>query len=289
MYEDLASLLKVQMGVEGSGDELSDLLALVPLVGLNSQEIQEDLIALVRQRIVLWCAGDVMRDMNFRERERGLAARLRSVTGSPAGWKPHTDLVRLLARLASRFGNAGVGPRDSMDTIDSTTRRELLTTQGSRCAVCGVALTTSVVRACKIFPSGVEPVFTATLEHIEPFSLVGNKTDFEVLCAPCNGIKRDRLAWHEDGRVVAGNLPLASIHRPLMTRMHFWTLYRGRRCDHRNCETTSRDALLFVEATTQSPGTFGALRVACIEHVASGTEWIHMHVARGMLPTSDDD
>lgn len=274
MLEELAFTLGGDLGVARSHSDLEDLLRIAASVGLDSEDLQDDLERLLRQRIVLWCAGGIVRDMNFRERERLVVARLRALTGRPKTWTPSPFVVRELATLGAQLGNAGVGPRETMSTIDATTRRNLLNEQGNRCAVCGVPLSAGVVRDCPRFESGREPVFTPTLEHIVPFSLVGNKTAFEVLCAPCNSMKRDRLGWQEDGRVVAGNLPLASVQPGLMRRMIFWTLYRRRCCSVADCDNSASTGVLMVDSVT-SPATFGALRVLCVDHSEVKSIWIH--------------
>ncbi len=231
---------------------------------------------MVAQRLVFLCVGGISREGNYRERQNAIKARLRSLTSSLIDFSPSEKLVDLLTRVSVGLSNAGVGPRESVSTIDSGELNALLTSQGHRCAVCGIPLSDAVVKHDRHFERGIELVGQKSLEHIYPFQLFGNRTPFEVLCLSCNGCKKERMGWHEDGPVVCGNAPLATLSPNFRRRIHFWTLYRNRKCAYESCSVSSAQSVLYVQESLTRDSTFGAMQVMCSEHAHLGSKWLHI-------------
>src|SRR4051794_32509339 len=120
MYEAEAEALLAELGVSPSDSDIERLLEACTLLGQDGGQLRNDLASLLRQRVVMWAAGGVRREANYRERQAFVAQRLAALRGT--NWTPTQALVDRFAKLSSRIGQAGVGPRESITTIDARAR-----------------------------------------------------------------------------------------------------------------------------------------------------------------------
>ena len=280
-----------ECGANPDETRLHQLMHAAECLGLSREELCEDLERQLIQRIMFLCVGGVEAGFSFRQRKRRIASRIQRLLAGNAGVTVSDDVVAAFTLVASRVASAGAGPRESVATLDSSVLSEILRQQGHRCAVCGIPLSESVKREDKHFPSSLESVGERTLEHVLPFMLFGNNTAYEVLCSFCNACKKERMGWHEDGPVVSGNVPLASVRPEVGRRVRFWTLYRGRRCDSPGCGGNSTGSVLYAEEKAVVPGAFGLYRVKCSLHASKSATWIHADKAKAgeSLRSPDSD
>lgn len=273
-FEDVL-LLARDCGAQSTGSRLERLLHAAQSLGLNEHELLDDLERQVMQRVLFLCVGGVESGFSYRERKRRIADRIQRLLGGNPRVTVSDDVVSRLTKIACRVSFAGRGPRETVSSLDSVVLNDLLRMQGHRCAVCGIPLSENVRKEDSHFPMSVEIVGERTLEHVLPFMLFGNKTRFEVLCSYCNACKKERMGWHEDGPVVAGNVPLSALRPEVGRRVRFWTLYRTRRCNAEGCDVTSAQSVLYAMEKTVVPGAFGLMSVSCSGHASPSAKWLH--------------
>lgn len=275
MFTEDVFLLARECGACPDASRVEQLLFTAASLGLDEADLREDIERVLAQRLIFLCVGGVETGLSYRDRRRRISARLRRLLADTSGVSLSDRLVSRLTQIASRIAYAGNGPRESVATMDSSTLNELLREQGYRCAVCGIPVSESVRKTDAHFPGAVESVAERTLEHVQPFMLFGNKTTYEVLCTYCNACKKERMGWHEDGPVVAGNVPLFTVKRQIARRVRFWTLYRRRRCDEKTCSATSATSVMYADEKSVSPSSFGLFKVRCSNHANLNSRWIH--------------
>lgn len=273
-HQEVDQLLREVNDRDGS-DRIDKMLRTANLLGIAEGELAEDLQFVLAQRLIFLCVGGVERSRNYRERQQAIRQRLQKLAPNVSEGFPSEELVTMLTKLSSRLSQAGSGPRETVSSLDSVTLAQMLRDQSHRCAVCGIPFVENVVKADIRFGEGIERTAEKSLEHIHPFQLFGNKTEFEILCTSCNNCKREKMGWHEDGPVICGNIPLSTISPPFRRRILFWTLYRHRRCQFDGCGSTAKDSVLYASESHTGDAAFGALTVHCSTHARSDLRWLH--------------
>ena len=257
-------------------ESVSDLLAMAEAVGLSGSKLQTDICLLLRQRIAFWLLGSDTPSQNFAQRKRLVDRRVRSALDA-YGAQPEAiaSLVATIALAQGRVQSATDARKLGINTLEESSLTQIFLRQNYRCAVCGVPLLGSVRKPCGAFRDGLEPLANAELEHVTPYYLFGNEGDYELLCAPCNSLKNDRLGVQEDGFVLAGNHIRRRDVDSIRRRVAFWTLYGARRCQQPDCSRAAGDSVLFVQPSVNRLFAYGTLAVRCSEHAAPSALYLH--------------
>jgi hypothetical protein len=275
--ETIITTINSEVGTGNGGASISGLLRLAGTLGIDMGALQTEVVGLLRERILLWLIGDVRTDLGFSERRQVVLRRLKVLSPALSALHLKSDVVTRLAEFQAAIAEASRLPtRETLSRIDEVTCFDVLSRQGFRCAVCGIPVRERARRGSNRFPGSKEPVVRPTLEHRLPYYLVGNVTDYEILCLHCNRTKHDRVGLQEDGFVLAGNFLRRHETDRVATRTAFWTLWRHRRCICTGCQWTSADGVLFVERVSpRSPFSLDNLRPVCEEHASDRAIWLH--------------
>jgi hypothetical protein len=268
-------LLVQELGGSGAEESYDRIVSVAEKLGICGHELRHDIVMLLYQRILFAAIPAAQRCTNFLERQRVIRAHLRDRVLRYGIDGLSNKLVETLAYVWAGLDDGGLGLRDSVSTYDTYALAEMLQRQGNRCAVCGVPVVENEALTDPHFEDGIEPVAAKALEHTLPFYLFGNKGAYEILCEGCNGCKHDRLGVQEDGKVVSGNCVLAAKEPRVRRRLHFWTLYRKRKCDTAGCDQSARTSVLYVDERNRRPDLFGALAAACKIHASAECRWLH--------------
>jgi hypothetical protein len=264
---------------ETEGDDLAAYLELARLFSIDVETLKADLAALVRERLLMALVGNVSTRLNFDERQRHLAYRLAQLSNSDGRYVPRPDAPEVieLAEIHQAIASALSESKDGIVSLDESAASDLLTTQGFRCAACGVPLRTHVRHKSALFADGYEPVAeSAHLDHIVPHYFLGNVGGRRLLCSACYTLKNDRIGVQEDGFVVTGNHIRRKDQRAIRRRAAYWTLERVRRCEATGCCAGSAHSVLLVQRKTlTSPFAYGHLSVRCRDHAAADAFWVH--------------
>lgn len=254
---------------------LQTLLSAYTSVGLNRDEIEEELAGVVSERIALHLLGQTQRSANFIERKHRVYLRLKNLLGeNGALLDPDGLLVRAVTRAQGSLANASAENRQGIRRLESKTALDLLELQGFRCATCGIPLRESTRRRSTHFASGLEPTGKESLDHKTPFYLVGNDTEYEILCTDCNSLKNDYIGVQEDGLVLTGN-SFRPRDRTLVTRrMCFWRLRQRGGCEI--CHKGPTDSCMFtIPQRKGDPLSYDNMMVVCTDHADTSAYWLH--------------
>ena len=186
------------------------------------------------------------------------------------------ELVGAIATAQSRIAKARKEQKTGLRHIYLTESDALLDAQGYRCASCGVPLSHRIRRTCARFPSGVEPLESPVLDHVDPFYLGGNTGNYQLLCGRCNALKNDFAGVQEDGIVLSGNFLRNRLGEQTRRRMILWTLCSSGRCEETACAKTPRETMLWVAKSRHTlPFAYGNLRVFCTDHAPLTAKSVH--------------
>lgn len=258
---------------------MARLICLCGFFGVDVTSLRADLTSLVKERLLMHLIGHAPLHLNYGERQRFVAKRLRKLSGLRSDYTP-THLspeVQPLVDIQEAVVSALNEAKDGVHSLDERSALDLIHRQGSRCAICGVPLRASIRRASRMLPDGIEPLSQKYhLDHVVPYYFFGNRGGRQILCAACNLVKNDRIGVQEDGLVISGNHVRNRGRTVIRRRMMFWTLQKSPACGHFGCLENSTTALMFVQLENKSiPYMYGNLVVRCEEHASQDAEWIH--------------
>lgn len=281
MIAQLCDVLMRHLSIrEGSTGRVGELLGAADAIGLNRDKLVEQLENVLEERIALRLISPPKSYANFGQRRRSVRRRLVRLI-DPAGLRidlaEDAELVALVTKIQTAVDMAADARRQGIGDVEAGEVSGLLQAQGFRCAACGVPLRHSIRRRTSVFASGYEPVLDETLEHRTPFYLVGNSTDYEVLCRPCNTLKNDRLGVQEDGLVLCGNTFRPHDHAQVLRRVAFWSLIERPDCAHPQCDAGARTScMLLAPRVNLNPLGADNLKHFCIDHAPVGLSyWLH--------------
>lgn len=275
MKSVVAALLGA-LNAEDAG--LNGLLTAAHSVGIDTEALIGDLESVVRERLFMWLVSHVDDCFSYRERKSLIERRLLANDTHLASLsvEARTELVNAIASAQSRIAKARTEQKTGLRQIYLVESDALLNDQGYRCASCGVPLSHRIRRSCERFPSGVEPLESPVLDHVDPFYLGGNSGNYQLLCGRCNALKNDFAGVQEDGIVLSGNFLRNRLGEQTRRRMIFWTLNNGATCEEPMCANTAKDAMLWVAKTRHTlPFAYGNLKVFCTEHAPATAKCVH--------------
>lgn len=270
------------LGLPESG--LSSLMEAAASVGIDSGTLASDLERVVRERIFMWLVSSVDGSFSYQERKHIIERRLRKILPRFDLFSSATqgELVSAIATAQVRIATARTERKAGLSHIYLSECDALMTEQGYRCASCGVPLSHRTRRECERFESGVEPLETAVLDHVDPFYLGGNTANYQLLCSRCNVLKNDFTGVQEDGVVLCGNFLRNRRGEHTRRRMIFWTLSASGGCEAPECCNTSCHSMLWVDRFRSTvPFAYGNLSVYCTDHAPGSAVWIHSDVSSG--------
>ena len=281
MIAQLCQVLMRHLSIQnGSTGRVEELLGAADAIGLDRDRLVEQLEDVLEERIALRLITPPKSYSNFGQRRRAVRSRLVKLI-DPAKLRidlaEDAELVALVTKIQTAVDMASDVRRQGISDVEVGEVAGLLEAQGFRCAACGVPLRHSIRRRTNVFPSGYEPVLEETLEHRTPFYLVGNTTEFEVLCRPCNTLKNDRLGVQEDGLVLCGNTFRPRDRVQVLRRVAFWSLNEHPRCANPQCGAGSQTScMLLAPRIGLHPLGIDNLAHFCIDHAPIGSSyWLH--------------
>lgn len=278
--EDLVRLATACAGLSET-PSLQERLSVCSSFGMDRRALERDLADIVEQRLAMWLLGDVASGLNYIERSEVVARRLERLSmNNPMNAEAHRALIDVVTRCQALILSNERTAKEGKAAIAEPIFTSLLIRQDYRCAICGVPLSSRVVRPCDRFKDGQEPIFATELDHATPYYLGGNIGNGQLLCKPCNGLKNDRIGVQEDGFVISGNHVRRRGRRHIDRRMAFWALFRQPRCGVSQCETGASGSLLWLSrVSTEAPWVYGNLAILCTDHAQAGSIWIHEDVS----------
>lgn len=280
MDRDLSKIVKALLGASSRAapptPSIDHLLDVAGDAGLDGALLRRDLEAVLVERIAMWLVGDIDEGLNYDERYGVVRSRLAPLAGETTDPEALGAVIQEVVEAQATISMAKRSSKNGIASITQHVADDVLSSQGYRCAVCGVPLRSRVRLEDHRFQNNVEPVLSEHLDHVLPFYLGGNEGNVRALCLHCNQLKQDLLGVQEDGLILSGNHLLARHAAKRRRRAAFWTLELSHGCAHTNCEHRCTTRMMFVtRSRADAPWVYGNLAVWCSEHAPQAAWWLH--------------
>ena len=260
-------------------ESIDDFIDVLDTLGDEGEQLRNEILLLLNERLFFWLISTSRPSLNFDERCRFVSKQLLEQFGSHMAvdlLAPDSELVNQLSEIQSTLASERHVKREGINTLAEPIKRTLYKRQNYRCAVCGAPFTSSERKRVPYFPDGLEPIFKASLEHIVPYYLYGNKGEFEILCTKCNSLKNDRLGINEDGLVLSNNHVRRKDGESIKKRMMFWALNKRSGCCVSECDGRPNSITMAIRKNDRRrPFCFPNLVAVCTEHATSSDIWVH--------------